>query len=85
MNALRTYQTEHANAAYQAAQERYQRALWIFGLAMLLLVLPSVLLALVLLNRLKQGFNAAHTATLPRLRWCRANAVANPSQTNRGE
>ena len=63
MNALRTYQTEHANAAYQAAQERYQRALWIFGLAMLLLVLPSVLLALVLLNRLKQGFNAAHTAT----------------------
>ena len=63
MNALRTYQTEHAHAAYQAAQERYQRALWIFGLAMLLLVLPSVLLALVLLNRLKQGFNAAHTAT----------------------
>ncbi len=63
MNALRTYQTEHANAAYQAAQERYQRALWIFGLAMLLMVLPSMLLALVLLNRLKRGFNAAHTAT----------------------
>jgi len=45
MGALRSYQVEHANAALQAAQKRYELALWIFALAAVLLVLPSVLLA----------------------------------------
>ena len=62
MGALRSYQVEHANAAYQAAQKRYELALWIFALAAVLLVLPSVLLALALLARLKNGFAIAHTA-----------------------
>ena len=62
MDALRSYQVEHANAAYQAAQKRYELALWIFALAAVLLVLPSVLLALALLARLKNGFAIAHTA-----------------------
>ena len=62
MGALRSYQVEHANAAFQAAQKRYELALWIFALAAVLLVLPSVLLALALLARLKNGFAIAHTA-----------------------
>ena len=62
MGALRSYQVEHANAALQAAQKRYELALWIFALAAVLLVLPSVLLALALLARLKNGFAIAHTA-----------------------
>ncbi|GAD22737.1 methyl-accepting chemotaxis protein [Acidovorax sp. MR-S7] len=62
MDALRSYQVEHANAAYQAAQKRYELALWIFVLAAALLVLPSVLLALALLARLKNGFAIAQTA-----------------------
>ena len=62
MDALRSYQVEHANAAYQAAQKRYELALWIFVLAAALLVLPSVLLALALLARLKNGFTAANAA-----------------------
>ena len=62
MGALRSYQVEHANAALQAPQKRYELALWIFALAAVLLVLPSVLLALALLARLKNGFAIAHTA-----------------------
>ena len=62
MGALRSYQVEHANAAFQAAQKRYELALWIFALAAVLLVLPSVLLALALLARLKNGFAIAQTA-----------------------
>ena len=34
MGALRSYQVEHANAAFQAAQKRYELALWIFALAL---------------------------------------------------
>ena len=62
MGALRSYQVEHANAALQAPQKRYELALWIFALVAVLLVLPSVLLALALLARLKNGFAIAQTA-----------------------
>ena len=59
--ALRAYQLEVGDAAYKAADERYQLALWVFVGAGLLLV-PSVLLALWLLSRLSQGFMTASTA-----------------------
>ena len=60
--ALRSYQIEQANLHYQAAEARYTQALWIFAAALLLLVVPSVLLALALLTRLKGGFMTASTA-----------------------
>ena len=60
--ALRSYQIEQANLHYQAAEARYTQALWIFAAALLLLVVPSVLLALALLTRLKGGFMTAGTA-----------------------
>ena len=60
--ALRSYQIEQAHLHYQAAEARYTQALWIFAAALLLLVVPSVLLALALLTRLKGGFMTASTA-----------------------
>ena len=60
--ALRSYQIEQANLHYQAAEARYTQALWIFAAALLLLVVPSVLLAFALLTRLKGGFMTASTA-----------------------
>ena len=60
--ALRSYQIEQAHLHYQAAEARYTQALWIFAAALLLLVVPSVLLALALLTRLKGGFITASTA-----------------------
>ena len=60
--ALRSYQIEQAHLHYQAAEARYTQALWIFAAALLLLVVPSVLLALALLTRLKGGFMTAGTA-----------------------
>ena len=60
--ALRSYQIEQANLHYQAAEARYTQALWIFAAALLLLVVPSVLMALALLTRLKGGFMTASTA-----------------------
>ena len=60
MQALRDYQVQQANSAYKAAQERYELALWVFAAAALLLVLPSLLLAMVLLGRLKSGFATAN-------------------------
>ena len=61
MQNLRDYQLKQADAAYQAAQGRYQLALWIFAAATVVLVLPSVLLAMTLLGRLKSGFGTANT------------------------
>ena len=63
--ALRSYQIEQAHLHYQAAEARYTQALWIFAAALLLLVVPSVLLALALLTRLKGGFMTAGTAPKP--------------------
>ena len=60
--ALRSYQIEQAHLHYQAAEARYTQALWILAAALLLLVVPSVLLALALLTRLKGGFMTASTA-----------------------
>ena len=60
--ALRSYQIEQAHLHYQAAEARYTQALWIFAAALLLLVVPSVLLAFALLTRLKGGFMTASTA-----------------------
>ena len=60
--ALRSYQIEQAHLHYQAAEARYTQALWIFAAALLLLVVPSVLLAFALLTRLKGGFMTAGTA-----------------------
>ena len=60
--ALRSYQIEQAHLHYQAVEARYTQALWIFAAALLLLVVPSVLLALALLTRLKGGFMTASTA-----------------------
>ena len=62
MEAFRAHQLIRASTLYNHAEERYALALWIFGGAALLLVLPSVLLALALLTRLKGGFMTASTA-----------------------
>ena len=62
MEAFRAHQLIRASTLYNHAEERYALALWIFGGAALLLVLPSVLLALALLTRLKGGFMTAGTA-----------------------
>ena len=72
--ALRAYQLELADQHNQAAQERYHQALWIFVAAALLLLLPSLLLALALLRRLKQGFQSASTA----LRQMAASDLSHP-------
>ncbi len=60
--ALRAYQLETADKHHQAAQARYHQALWIFAGAGLLLVGPSLLLALALLTRLKNGLTSASTS-----------------------
>lgn len=62
MLALRDHQVKQANLAYEAAQQRYQWALWIFAGAAVLLVLPSILLAMALLARLRRGFDLAGVA-----------------------
>lgn len=62
MSALRDHQVKQANIAYEAAQQRYRMALWVFVGAILILVLPSIVLALALLARLRQGFNLAGVA-----------------------
>ena len=62
MEAFRAHQLIQANTLYNHAEERYALALWVFGGAALLLVVPSVLLALALLTRLKGGFMTASTA-----------------------
>ena len=62
MEAFRAHQLIRASTLYNHAEERYALALWVFGGAALLLVVPSVLLALALLTRLKGGFMTASTA-----------------------
>lgn len=62
LDELRQYQLVHADAAYVAAEARYNQALWVFALAALLLVLPSLLVAVALLRRLKKGFETANAA-----------------------
>ena len=62
METFRAHQLIQANTLYNHAEERYALALWVFGGAALLLVVPSVLLALALLTRLKGGFMTASTA-----------------------
>ena len=62
METFRAHQLIRANTLYNHAEERYALALWVFGGAALLLVVPSVLLALALLTRLKGGFMTASTA-----------------------
>ncbi|WP_323011348.1 methyl-accepting chemotaxis protein [Castellaniella sp.] len=66
INALQAYQAYQVQAAddfAQAAEDRYRLSLIIFALAGLLLVLPSLWLALRLLARLNQGFGAANAAS----------------------
>ena len=62
MEMLRTHQLMQAHAYYSQSEERYRWALWVFGGAALLLLLPSLLLALALLQRLKKGFQTAGRA-----------------------
>ncbi len=62
METFRAHQLIRASTLYNHAEERYALALWVFGGAALLLVVPSVLLALALLTRLKGGFMTASTA-----------------------
>lgn len=59
MVAFRDYQIHQAQLAYELAQKRYEVALWIFGAAALLLVLPSFIAAALLLKRLRLGFASA--------------------------
>ncbi len=60
---LRQHQVQRADAAYQQAQAHYERALWVLVLAALLLIAPSLLLALALLARLRAGFASADSQT----------------------
>ena len=60
--ALRAYQMEAGDSAFKQAEQKYQLALWIFLGAGLLLVVPSVVLALWLLARLAKGFATADVA-----------------------
>ncbi len=62
MEMLRTHQLMQAHAQYSQFEERFRLALWIFGGAIVLLLLPSLLLALALLRRLKNGFQDASQA-----------------------
>ena len=74
MEMLRTHQLMLAHAFYNQSEERYQRALWVFGGAAALLLLPSLLLALALLQRLTRGFQSASTA----LRQMAASDLSHP-------
>src|SRR5574344_819154 len=74
MEMLRTHQLMLAHAFYNQSEERYQRALWGFGGAAALLLLPSLLLALALLQRLTRGFQSASTA----LRQMAASDLSHP-------
>ena len=60
--ALRDYQAKVGDLAYQQAEEHYQRALWVFAVAAVLMVVPSIILALALLGRLSEGFRTASGA-----------------------
>ncbi|GAA4001898.1 methyl-accepting chemotaxis protein [Comamonas faecalis] len=59
---FRAYQVARADAAYQAAEQRYRQGLWWFAGAIVLLGLPASLLALALLARLVRGFARANRA-----------------------
>jgi methyl-accepting chemotaxis protein len=62
MAAFRDHQVTRANAAYQAAQQRYEIGLWVFGFVTFALGLPASLLALLLLARMVTGFRTANVA-----------------------
>ena len=62
--AYRDYQVQQASDAYEAANDRYQSALVVFTLAILLGGLPAVVMTVMLLTRLRAGFKLAdETAT----------------------
>ena len=62
LTAFRDSQTARADAASKAAQERYEFALIVFVLVSLGLGLPSSVLAVALLGRMRKGFATAHAA-----------------------
>ncbi len=73
---LRAYQVKQADAAYNQAQQRYELAVGVFVLALLLLVLPATLMGWLLLKRMQHGFSVANRA---------ATAIAGSDLTQRIE
>ena len=62
MTAFRDHQVKRADAAYKAAQQRYEIGLWVFAFATFVLGLPASLMALLLLARMVTGFRTANQA-----------------------
>ena len=60
--AFRELQVRKANEASQAAENRYQQALLVFALSIILGAIPASMLTLMLLVRLRQGFHHANEA-----------------------
>jgi methyl-accepting chemotaxis protein len=61
---FRDHQVHLADAAYKAAQQRYEIGLLVFALATLLLGLPASAMGVLLLARLATGFRTANTAAV---------------------
>jgi methyl-accepting chemotaxis protein len=59
---FRDHQVHLADAAYKAAQQRYEIGLLVFALATVLLGLPASAMGVLLLARLATGFRTANTA-----------------------
>ena len=61
MAAFRDYEVRRADSASKAAQEHYNLAMLVFALVVLLIGLPSSIMAVALLSRLRNGFAAANS------------------------
>jgi len=61
MGILRGYQEQQADIETKAANSRYQTSLIVFALAILLGAVPATALTLMLLRRMKAGFELAHS------------------------